>query len=93
MPGGNGTGPMGMGPMTGRRLGFCSDAELQGYPGFGVRGICRRIGRSNNLRIRNRGASAFYGMSETTEKQTLERRAKILQEELDMIKKALSESE
>lgn len=93
MPGGNGTGPTGMGPMTGRGLGFCSGTEAQATQGFGARGICRRLGRSNNSRIRNRGASAFSGMSETTAKQTLEKRAKILQEELDMIKKTLSESE
>ncbi|MCD6310782.1 MAG: DUF5320 domain-containing protein, partial [Candidatus Eremiobacteraeota bacterium] len=26
MPGGDGTGPMGMGPMTGRGMGFCAVA-------------------------------------------------------------------
>ncbi len=31
MPGGDGTGPMGMGPMTGRAAGFCAG---YGMPGF-----------------------------------------------------------
>ena len=37
MPGGDGTGPMGMGPMTGRAAGFCA-----GYNRAGVRGRGRR---------------------------------------------------
>ncbi len=37
MPGGDRTGPWGMGPMTGRGLGFCSGYAEPGYmsPGFG----------------------------------------------------------
>jgi len=39
MPKGNGTGPMGMGPMTGRAAGFCAGYEMPGYvnphPGCG----------------------------------------------------------
>lgn len=40
MPRGDGTGPMGYGPMTGRGLGYCSGSEVPGYatgwgPGFG----------------------------------------------------------
>lgn len=31
MPGGNGTGPMGMGPMTGRGAGFCAGNAVPGY--------------------------------------------------------------
>lgn len=34
MPGGDRTGPMGMGPMTGRRAGFCLGLERPGYTGF-----------------------------------------------------------
>jgi|GEM_PF-6154040 len=33
MPGGNGTGPAGQGPMTGRGAGFCSGADIPGYAG------------------------------------------------------------
>jgi hypothetical protein len=37
MPFGDGTGPMGMGPMTGRAAGFCAGYGMPGYmnPGFG----------------------------------------------------------
>lgn len=37
MPFGNGTGPMGMGPMTGRGMGYCAGFPTPGYmnPGFG----------------------------------------------------------
>jgi len=31
MPGGNGTGPVGMGPMTGRAAGFCAGYSVPGY--------------------------------------------------------------
>jgi len=38
MPAGNGTGPMGQGPMTGRSAGFCAGFGVPGYanrPGIG----------------------------------------------------------
>ncbi len=37
MPRGDGTGPMGLGPMTGRAAGFCAGYSMPGYanPGFG----------------------------------------------------------
>ena len=56
MPGGNGTGPMGMGPMTGRAGGFCAGFGMPGYAnaparrGFGV-----GYGRRRELRGRNAG--------------------------------------
>ncbi|RKY39500.1 MAG: hypothetical protein DRP75_01960 [Candidatus Omnitrophota bacterium] len=31
MPGGNGTGPLGLGPMTGRAAGFCAGYAVPGY--------------------------------------------------------------
>ncbi|MBN1898172.1 MAG: DUF5320 domain-containing protein [Spirochaetes bacterium] len=38
MPGGDRTGPLGMGPMTGRGLGFCAGYASPGYlnPSFGL---------------------------------------------------------
>jgi len=48
MPGGDGTGPMGMGPMTGRAAGYCAGYSAPGYgnsiPGRG-RGGGRGFGR------------------------------------------------
>jgi hypothetical protein len=50
MPGGDGTGPVGMGPMTGRAAGFCAGYGVPGYvnsePGYGFRGRGGR-GRRN----------------------------------------------
>ena len=41
MPRGDGTGPMGMGPMTGRGAGYCAGFSVPGYmnagPGWGYR--------------------------------------------------------
>ncbi len=48
MPWGDGTGPMGLGPMTGRGAGYCAGYNVPGYmnpiPGFG-RGFGRGWGR------------------------------------------------
>jgi len=35
MPGGNGTGPAGAGPMTGRAMGICAGFSVPGYANFG----------------------------------------------------------
>lgn len=43
MPGGDGTGPMGMGPMTGRRAGYCAGYAAPGYTNP-VRGRGRGFG-------------------------------------------------
>jgi hypothetical protein len=42
MPRGDGTGPLGMGPMMGRRAGHCAGYDVPGYanPAWG-RGFCR----------------------------------------------------
>ncbi|OPY11630.1 DUF5320 domain-containing protein [Syntrophus buswellii] len=66
MPRGDGTGPMGRGPMTGRRAGFCSWLGAPGYtdapPAFGL-GYGRGRGfRSGGRGWRNRFfASGFWG--------------------------------
>ena len=43
MPRGDQTGPMGMGPMSGRGAGFCAgyDAPGYAYPGYPTRGVRR----------------------------------------------------
>ncbi len=43
MPGGDGTGPLGLGPMTGRAMGFC--ARYAVAPGFANPGPGRGFGR------------------------------------------------
>ncbi len=42
MPGRNGTGPMGAGPMTGRGFGVCAGNGIQTRPRFGLGFGCRR---------------------------------------------------
>lgn len=104
MPGRNGTGPMGMGPMTGRGAGFCQGSETPAYAGFGQgRGYCGGMGQRRGNRFRAPYQSAwmmkgdtpdFYGKAEPeNEKQSLSRQAEKLQAELDMVKKRLSEME
>lgn len=104
MPGRNGTGPMGMGPMTGRGAGFCQGSETPAFGGFGQgRGYCGGMGQGRGNRFRSPYRSAwmmkgetqdFYGKSEPeNEKQSLSRQAEKLQSELDMVKKRLSELE
>ena len=48
MPGGDGTGPAGLGPMTGRAAGFCAAYPVPGYmnpmPGRGAWGFGRGMG-------------------------------------------------
>ncbi|MGI5907053.1 MAG: DUF5320 domain-containing protein [Christensenellales bacterium] len=52
MPGGDGTGPAGMGPLTGRGLGYCRGLTRPGYTnagigmgrGRGLRGMLRAFG-------------------------------------------------
>lgn len=55
MPGGDGTGPLGRGPRTGRGLGYCNNYPQPGYanpsPGFG-RGLGFGRGRGFGRRRR-----------------------------------------
>ena len=61
MPGGNRTGPLGYGPMTGRRMGYCSGYQEPGYwhpgPGLGY-------GRSRGLGF-GRGMASGLGLGRT----------------------------
>lgn len=65
MPKGDGRGPMGMGPMTGRGAGYCSGYDIPGYMnnipgrGFGMgfgrnAGFGSRGGRGGGFGFRNR---------------------------------------
>jgi len=74
MPGGDGTGPMGMGAMTGRAAGYCAGNSVPGYMtpgvgrgwGMGV-GRGRRFGRGLGLGFRGGrawGGYAPYGVAQ-----------------------------
>ena len=105
MPGGDGTGPMGAGPMTGRGAGFCAGYPAPGYANFGgARGFWGRGGgrgwrhwfRATGLPGWMRGSA--YGApypkaSPEVEKQALRNQLDVLQSELEFVKKRLSEVE
>ena len=64
MPGGDRTGPMGMGPMTGRGAGYCTGHGMPGYAvpsaGYGF-GMGRGRGRGMGMRGGGRGwRNIFY---------------------------------
>lgn len=67
MPGGDRTGPDGMGPMTGRAAGYCAGYDAPGYmnpvPGRGMaRGWGRGVGRGFARGFRGgRGRGGYYG--------------------------------
>ncbi len=45
MPRGDGTGPQGLGPMTGRGFGYCTGYNSPGFTRIGGRGLARGRGR------------------------------------------------
>ncbi len=106
MPRGDGTGPMGMGPMTGRGAGLCSGFAAPGAAnnlgGFG--GGCRRGGgrmmrgagfSGNNRFMGQQNAGATVPVA--NEKEFLANQAKFLEKQLEQVKQRLgsvsSESE
>ena len=106
MPGGDRTGPMGMGPMTGRGAGFCG--------GAGAPGVISRMGGAFLGRGRGRGGRGWRNMFYATglpgwmrsgpggvapataeasgaEKQFLQEQVELLQSQLEAVKKRLAE--
>ena len=76
MPGRDGTGPMGVGPKTGRVFGVCNGAGHSPGPGRGSacrRGFGRRLGTE----------------AEGTSKQLLENQKTVLKKRLEAIDKEL----
>jgi len=104
MPRGDGTGPMGEGPMTGRAAGYCAGSSAPGFAsGFGSgRGYFRRgVGRFGGRGYRNRyyatgvpfSAYADPGPQMTAEEEQvmLKSESKRLKSVLETIDKRLSE--
>ncbi|MDD5678825.1 MAG: DUF5320 domain-containing protein [Kiritimatiellae bacterium] len=62
MPAGDGTGPMGMGPMTGRAAGFCAGYGMPGYMNpISGRGFGMGVGRGRGFWGGGRGwRNRFY---------------------------------
>ena len=109
MPGGDGTGPRGMGPMTGRAAGYCAGYSVPGYanPVFGRGrgfGYGRGWGRSRGWgRWAYPYAAGYYGvpyedpynpqMTPQQEADVLKSQAKAMQEEIKAINQRISELE
>jgi len=102
MPGGDRTGPLGQGPMTGRAAGFCSGSSSPGYatPGFG-RGLGRGGGRGFGRGFWGRGRGFWRAypytyqemppLSPDDEKSNLETMIRNLEEELTHLKERLQQ--
>ena len=103
MPGGDGTGPIGRGPMTGRAAGFCSGYPDPGYanPGYG-RGLGRGWGRGFGRGYWGRGRGFWWrgyylepyyptAPNREEEKTYLENMVKGLEEEIDAIRERIQE--
>jgi hypothetical protein len=96
MPNKDGTGPMGMGPRTGRGAGVCAGNEIQGYaehvpPGWGR-------GRSRRRRFRGGGAPGWewHGYDRPSREQevdVLKAQTRDLHEVLQQINDRLDELE
>ncbi|AEE15259.1 hypothetical protein Thena_1649 [Thermodesulfobium narugense DSM 14796] len=94
MPRGDGTGPLGLGPMTGRGLGYCSGNTLPGFVAAGY-GIGRRFfGRGR--RFFGRGFGWFgwpifnaYNNPEA-EKSILQNQLSALENTIEAIKNRLN---
>jgi len=109
MPGGDGTGPLGMGSMTGRAAGYCAGYSVPGYAnpiaGRGWFGYGRGFGRGWGRGLgRGRGwwgvaspyayaPSAAYSFTPQQEADMLKNQARAMQEEIDAINNRISELE
>ena len=105
MPGGDGTGPMGLGEMTGRRAGYCAGFPVPGYanpmPGHGWgmgRGWGRGGGRGRGRGWRHGyyamgfpGAPPGYGVAPYYAPPSAEQEAQLLKAEAEHFEGALND--
>ncbi len=90
MPRGDRTGPTGMGPMTGRRMGICA-----GYPEQDFRSYNPMYGRGRGRRF-GRGFGGYWGyppqsFTPQNEVAYLENMAQEINEDLEQVKSRLKE--
>lgn len=95
MPGGDRTGPMGAGPMTGRSAGFCAG---HGVPGYSNGGLGRRMGGGRGWG--RRMGARFHAWWQNTpvvqsspvdERKMLEQEASYLKDQIDQIQIRLNQ--
>jgi len=86
MPGGNGTGPAGAGPMTGRAMGFCAGFSVPGYANFGG-GRGMGMGRGARMGMgRGRGFGQGFGWAAGTANPYLATQSPTSEQELEALK-------
>lgn len=90
MPRGDGTGPQGQGPMTGRGMGYCAGYPAPGFMNPGIGGRGRGMGRGMGWR-RNAPPMYFSPMTPKEEKSMLSQEVKALEEQMKAIQQRLSE--
>ena len=109
MPRGDGTGPMGLGPMTGRAAGYCAGFATPGYlnPIGGRLGRGMGWGRGRGRHWWPRQLYPYHGalpyaqtpyeavpfMTSEQETEMLKQHAKVLEDQLKDIQKRVSELE
>lgn len=88
MPRGDGSGPMGMGPRTGRGVGFCAGSTAPGYmsAGFGY-GRGRGFRRMSYPAWKQGYAPGTYAVDE---KELLKKQAQSLESQLNQIRDRLN---
>jgi hypothetical protein len=94
MPGGDRTGPLGLGPRTGRGFGYCTGFGDPGF--FGYRGRGRGFGRGFGWRWAGGVYPPpynvpYYPPSIAGEKTYLEEEIKVLREQITGLEKRLDE--
>jgi len=94
MPKGDGTGPNGQGPMTGRGLGYCAGYPMPGFMNcrFG-RGMGRGRGFAWRARFIQPATPVIQEpqLTEQDEKKLLEQEKEAIKQELEDIEKRLKE--
>jgi len=102
MPQGDGTGPNGQGPMTGRGMGYCAGFNSPGFMNSGFRGFRRRAGMGRGRRFWRAAQVAApivqtpfiqQPIPETEEKEILKEELADLKQEIKEIEKRLKELE
>lgn len=101
MPGGDRTGPMGMGPMTGRGMGYCAGFAVPGYAGPPGGGYGRGWGRGRSRGWRNMyyatgeppAATAPATMTQQQELELLKQQAEQTAQTLEEIRQRISRLE
>jgi hypothetical protein len=95
MPRGDGTGPMGLGPLTGRRVGYCTSFTAPDFAntalGFGGRGCgrgLRRMNRVNPNAVYPGVALSFTDVPEW-EREAVEREVSWLSKQVAVMEQAL----